>query len=208
MHGMISGRTPSGNAGMLVADEARLAGMAFAFDAEQQTWRKAPGESKVWVGYWNEARPGTTDLRRKKMRRGSPLKLGDGQEWLVPQLMLYAGESGFSIDLPCAAELDDNGKWTAGAALKEGEARAKLADRLYAGMVLASLGKSDPLTDEELLDITCDLLGMNYVVDRLEVAMLGLLSFGEKLADAAKIATDWQTAIDWLEKKSASVSAG
>lgn len=199
-------RTPSGVTGTLIADERRLAGATFGYDADAQVWRKRPGDDAVWVGYWRDMRPTPPDLLRRQTVRGEWLTLGDGQRWLAPRLLTFDAEDGFAIDLPCHADLNAAGQWINGDVLADYRPLVPVAERLYEGMLRAELGLAERLSTEELLTITCELLAVNYCVGPLEVALLGLLTLDENLKAVTRVAADFETALAWWEKKSADLS--
>lgn len=203
MYGLCQGRTPSGRDGTLIADGARMPNGDLAYRPDLQTWRKRPGDDCVWVGYWNAHRPTPEGLARARQLPGERVTLADGNAWLVPRLMAYESESGFAIDLPCYADLDENGRWCNGGVSAEYADAAKFAERIYEGMIKAELGQGTRLTTEEVLAMSSRLLQFNYRVSEIEAAILQLFKIEAALRDVVKAAADWRTFAEWCDKKKA-----
>ncbi|HMP07665.1 MAG TPA: hypothetical protein PJ982_15045 [Lacipirellulaceae bacterium] len=205
-HGRIDGRTPSGAAGTIFADLARLGGRDLAYCAERQTWLRRGPDDCLWLGYWTDARPTPADLARDKQLPGDLVELVRGEQWRIPRVLAFAGEQGFACDLPCYAARTADGQWTNGRVLDEYAPAARLAERLYAGMILAELDRAPRLTTAELLDATAELLAINYAVGPAELQLLEALPLDERLAEVARAAADWAAFEDWSEKKNAVAS--
>lgn len=77
-------RGPDGGEGVLVSIPQ---GEGVRFDADAQTWvrfdRPAPGGT-IWLGWWNDARPGPDSIQRAVTLPGYGVLLGDGNTWVVP----------------------------------------------------------------------------------------------------------------------------
>jgi hypothetical protein len=134
---------------------------------------------------------------------GKAVELGDGLRWLIPRLSAYVGGEGFSFDLPCYADLSDDGRWINGQVIEEYRPAQQIAQRLHDGMIRAELGLAPRLSSEEVLILSAEILQLNYRIGGLECAMLRLLRLTESLRDIAKAAVDWQTFVEWYEKKTA-----
>ncbi len=78
---LLHGVAPGGTGGAIVYDPARTE--RHAYRPEIQTWQKHESAG-YWVGMWKDDKPGPDDLRRAKPLSGTPVKLGDEQEWIVP----------------------------------------------------------------------------------------------------------------------------
>lgn len=192
----ISGRTPTGGPGMLVWSQARLGQMMPAYNADQQTWRKVPGYQGLLAGYYTAAPPTPATLRKTGGMAGEAVTLGDGREWIAPRLSTWAGEQGYSPAYALVADLDDAGNWVSGGASIESQSLKNLFDRLYPVML-------DPagVTATASLDFACELLGVNYAVSKVELAMLKTLKTDETLVRILSIALDWDAVIEWTKKK-------
>ncbi|HMO84590.1 MAG TPA: hypothetical protein PKC18_06680 [Lacipirellulaceae bacterium] len=205
-HGLLEGRTPSGGAGRLFADLASLDGADLAYQPDKQRWLRRSDDDCVWVGCWTADPPTATTLARPELRPGSWVELARGERWLIPRLLAFAGDDGFAVDLPCYAARDAAGAWVNGRIVEEFAPLESLARRLYEGMLLAELDQAPRLTTDEMLDVTVQLLGVNYRVGPAEAALLELLPLDERLAGVARAAADWTTFEEWSQKKSAAVS--
>ena len=206
----LSGRSPAeGATGWLFTD----IDTTLAYKPEHQIWRKSPG-SELWIGYWKDKRPGPETLARPQQLTGELVKMADDKEWLIPRLRMFAGDDGFQVVLPTMPDIDDDGKWIVGETCEQFNGLNEISNRLFEAMVVSSTvpekkegdnqpETAEPLTTEEALDIVCELLATNYYVSKIEVAMLGLLKTDDTLMDAARVAMDWDTAINWAQKKTA-----
>lgn len=190
----INGRTPTGSPGMLLFDQQRLGAAPPGYRPDEQTWRKIPG-SETWAGFYKEHRPTPESLARSEQLTGELLNLGDGQQWLAPQLKVFAGEQGFQPAYPLIADLDENGNWVSGGASPASAKMEKLFERLMDGMAGEGLSTNDGL------DMACQLLAINYAIDRVEAAMLRLLETNETLGRILRVASDWDAAMEWAKKK-------
>lgn len=200
----IAGRTPTGAAGMLVWSQQRLGELQAAYRPDEQAWRKMPGGDaarEVYVGYYLDRPPGPESLARAQQLAGEWVAFADDREWLVPRLRFFSAQSGFVTALPIRADLDEAGRWVVGETDPRYRRLDAIAARLYAGMIDGELGLAPRLAPVELLDIACELLGVNYVVSRVECAMLRLLTNDALLMRVARVAMDWETALAWAEKK-------
>lgn len=195
-HSPLVGRTPTGSLGMLVFCQARMGDAPPGYRPELQTWRQIPG-SPAHVGYYRDAQPNSTTLARDAAHRldGAVLKLADGGEWLIPKLKAFAGESGWEPLFPLVARLDDDGNWISGGATPAAIKLNAMFDELYDHMT------GDGISTTKALDTAAELLGVNYVVSRVEVSLIGVLDTGPNLHRILTIAADWDAAMEWAQKK-------
>ena len=197
----IEGRTPSGGRGWLFFDQKRLGDAFVGYNDALQTWRKIPN-SEVWVGFDQAKKPEPSTLLRPQPLQGELVKLADGKQWQIPKLRMFAGVDGFQSAMPVLVDLDDDGNWVSGGATAGLDHFGAIADRLTSGMVDSLLDESiDPLTTTEMLDIAVALLQAGYFVDKVEVAMLRLLTNDQLLMEIGKVAVDFDAAMDWAVKK-------
>lgn len=200
----LEGRTPSGGAGTLIADEGRLGTMTFAYRPDEQLWRKLPGCDGVHVGYYKESKPSPTSLKRKTQLAGEAVVLADGHEWLAPRLRYWAGDEGFVVCLPGRAGLGDAGQWIIARDDPQYADLDALAHRLYAGIVLAATGLAQSLELIEALDAAARLLSLNYIVSRAEVGILEILPVNHELTEVRAVcraAIDFNRMEEWAQKK-------
>jgi hypothetical protein len=203
----LSGRTPTGGPGMLIWNQARIGDHMPAYVPEKQTWRTVPGRPEVQVGFYTDAPPTPATLRKVGGMAGQKLTLGDGHNWIAPVLAMFGGEGGFSPAYSLVADLDEEGRWITGGPTASSRAIQALFDRLYVGM--SSETGIDAATG---LDAAAELLGINYVVSRVELAQLRVLTTDETLIKILNVALDWDHVLEWSKKKieelSPPVSAG
>jgi hypothetical protein len=204
MHGPIDGRTPSGAAGMIMANSSDDSTVDLRYWPDSQVWRKRPGDECVWVGYWKDLPPTESDLARSKQMPGDVVTLADGNEWRVPRLWWHAEQNGFQLALPTYYDLADTGEWICGA-IDEAFAHLKaLADRLLAGVYFVDADESVPrLTTSEMLELAPALLSVNYAISPIECAILKLFKRDGTLRKIAEAAVDYETAMTWVQKKTA-----
>lgn len=190
----ISGRTPNGGPGALLLDLARLGAESPGYNGTTQEWRPIPN-SASWVGFNRHARPTAATLARREVMDGPLVKLADGGEWRIPLLRTFAGEEGFQPAYPLVADLDAEGNWVSGGTSPAAARMATLFDELFAAMA------GEGASVAQALNWSCELLAINYVVSKIEVAALGLLETSAKLHAILRAATDWDRAVEWAQKK-------
>lgn len=99
------GTGPDGAAGVVCAwRKAGQAGMGY--QPEKQVWRPAVAREELsagryWVGCWDAAPPLPKELARPYQQPGPLLRLGDGQEWMLPA----------AKELTREMMLSDDGSW-------------------------------------------------------------------------------------------------
>lgn len=170
---------PDGGRGTLAATIRTIeAGTArCVYDAAGQTWRRIPG-SEWWVGFWCDAKPGPDDLSRSTLLDSQPVVI-NGQAWQVPICRVFA-DGQATIHLPQAMDLDDTGNWVIGPVVEQ---YRKLwdASKSYFDFILSQIpdedGNAEPIEImvADVADACVVVLGTNYRVNAIEVAMLGLL---------------------------------
>lgn len=179
----VNSNSPSKSQGHVFADPARHEGKRIGYFADQQTWRKLPtveGRPELWVGYWNDAKPGPSDLERPNMLPGEvAMTLGDGKRWVIPTLTEFDPETKEGeCALPAPLDYDDDGNlFTTKPVGEEGA----LWDIVHPVALGACFGSNEPdaeIKDASDLDVrtaALRLLRRNYVVDMPELVMLGCL---------------------------------
>lgn len=85
-------RGPSGGPGMVLAVAGKRSPL---YKADRQEWRDF---GKFHLGWWTDAVPRPEELQREDMLPGHRVKLGDGNEWLVPCVNLLPIEMTWSAD--------------------------------------------------------------------------------------------------------------
>lgn len=171
-----------GKAGYIFADPNRHT-ESIGYFPDRQTWRKLPkveGRPELWVGYWNEAKPGPGDLERPNQVPGEMVvTLGDGNQWMVPTLCEFdeADRTG-PCELPAPLDYDEHGNLFTGKPTGE---YGELWDAIHPVAVGLCFGSDDEDSEiklptmESLRDATFRLLRTNYVVSVPELVVLGCL---------------------------------
>lgn len=80
---------PDGSHGVLVAFCGAIPLPPPAYDAETQEWLEAPPDGELakgryWLGYVKTAKPSADVLQRSELIDGEPIRLADGNNWIVP----------------------------------------------------------------------------------------------------------------------------
>lgn len=198
--------SPSGTAGCVFVDPERHQGKTIGYFPDQQTWRKMPtveGRPELWVGYWNDAKPGPGDLVRAKQLKGVPVRLSDGHEWEVPTVRSFDGtEQCWKSELPSAWTCGDDGQLVRGTKPKAiyaylWDITAPIADKLFS---IAAGDGGDMPSDAELGRAVVSLLGTNYVIDAVEIAALELIGTDEAYS-IVMVATRYDTLFEWMNLK-------
>lgn len=167
---------PGGKSGLVFADAKRHADKTLGYYPDQQTWRKLPrveGRPELWLGYWNDAKPGPVDLQRKRMLPGVPLTLGDDQEWSIPRLTELDDDRQGECLLPAPLDYDDDGNLIAGKPVGE---NAELWDAVHPVALGMCFEDADTrATAEDIQRAAFALMKRNYAVDMPELIVLGTL---------------------------------
>lgn len=180
-----SANGPGGGGGAVVsvAVNNSTPGPTAIYRPAEQTWRKHVS-GKFWVGIVTAQPPTPQTLMRSKPLAGTPVKLLDGNEWIIPRCISkrVAGMAGAT--LPMRLDIDDDDQ-IVGRPLPRYK---PVADecfeffQCYLGEIEypASEKERDALFGRQL-DLAIKLLSLNYRVGcRLEVlSLLGLFSSDE-----------------------------
>lgn len=148
----------------------------------EQTWRKS--SDGYWVGSWNGAPSTPEELARPYQDPGKFLKLGDGNQWLIPQVER----------LDRNLVLADDGTWRYEAQRRHH--KLWLDSVMWAQRFLPTQdGKSSvDLNMTELSDFVIGVLRMNYRVTREVVSDLGLFSI-KSMAEAFSAIVGFDVAV-------------
>ena len=163
------GRMSQGELGQGPGDQrgclfARRAGEphALGYAPDRQRWAKAAGSGEYWLGYDTAEPPTPAHLERAEIIDGHLVRLGDGQQWLVPVARMFSGGTA----LPQAIVLGPNGEKVL-RALPAYVAIARHADRVATDI---HIGMSDGW------DIAVEALALNYRIGPDEASLLQLLT--------------------------------
>lgn len=161
---------------------------AVKFDADKQTWRKIPEKfttRELWIGWWNDDRPGVSDLARKNQLPGRMVELLNGERWLVPLLRKWENEDKvrWRTVLPTVIDFNDDGDLVVGDVAPQyrqvWDKSLPIAQQLCFG--------TEGVAYDDVIALAGPLLGLNYRVSIVEVVILGLISTHEAktIIDAA-----------------------
>lgn len=202
----VNSNSPSKSQGLVFADPARHEGKRVGYFPDQQTWRKLPtveGRAELWVGYWNEAKPGPEDLARDKFVRGINCDLADGRKWHIPVVRVYDGaQERWISELPSAWIDDGQGGLSRGTEptakhIHLWELTAPLADAMF---VVAAGEQGEWPDDRAVGRAVVALLQTNYVVGASELDFLELVGTEEAFAIVCT-ATRYDVLSDWMDQK-------
>lgn len=166
-------RGPTGGPGSVLCEPRRLAGARQVYDADGQVWRQIP-RSEAWIGYNREAPPTEADLRRATMMPGALVRMREG-DWTIPNGLTLDADTGLRCPLPHRYEYGDDGQWKAGAVLPQHRHFKALAMGLFDLMRGADTEDAKLVGDATPPGLVAAILGVNYVVSDIEVAILELI---------------------------------
>ncbi|RQV98643.1 hypothetical protein EH220_03050 [bacterium] len=202
---------PDDATGTIFGDRKRFKEKNICYLPSEQKWRKIPrpkDSTPVWIGWYTSYIPTPDDLARPKIIDGGKIVLNDGNTWTIPCVRKFDEAFGFKNHLPRVIDQDDEGNWIYGGILPQHE---KLWDAV--GRFLEQLckvvedGSAEEYMITDELDAVALLLSANYVIDKTEIAALGLMN-EDLIFEVLKIASDWQTFIDWSESKKNELDQG
>jgi len=163
------------------------------YDPSRQVWKEG---KDYFIGWEKEqGQPKPEELRRKVIFPGHWVKLGDGNEWLIPVARYCGGETG----LERAITMD-----------RDGKVRQEILEKYkefyeYAAWYLSWIGLDggDPetvkdKTEAEFYMMCCRILGVNYRVGANEVSALQLLTNRVEI-EIIKALADWPSWVKMME---------
>jgi hypothetical protein len=202
----VNHNSPSKSQGNIFADPSRHEGKRVGFFPDQQTWRKLPnveGRGEIWVGYWNDAKPGPGDLIQSKVVRGIDCILADGRKWHIPVVRVFDGpQEKWVSELPSAWVDDGQGNLVRGTEptakhIRLWELTAPIADAMFS--VAAGEGGEWP-DDVTVGKAVVALLQTNYAVGASELDFLEVVGTEEAFAIICT-ATRYDVLSDWMDQK-------
>jgi hypothetical protein len=165
--GRLAGRGPDDGEGLFIAPTD---GRGLSRARTDLAWQKAPGQT-WWIGTNGSGDPKA--LARDEQIDGHLVKLGDGNEWLVPVARSFARGS----VLPESLVLGDDGVSWVGEPLERFvaiSAKAESVELAFRGDLPEDAVPLDML--QEGAQIVTEALALNYRVSALEVSALRLLT--------------------------------
>lgn len=206
----VSGSGPGGNQGIICAiSDSRL-----GFYPDQQTWRRIPsskvGHSQpVWVGFWNDGKPGPSDLARTEQLRGTTVKLKDNYEWLIPLSRSWTESESWQTTLPGVLEMDETGNLTSGGIERRYQALWDATLEWFAAKFEVAPNEQGKaiITVPKAFEWAMLALQQNYRIGPVEAISLKLFDdLGIKIGEVLDAMTDWKTFIEWAVKKNATLT--
>ena len=186
---------PGSEPGQLIAfgDGADL-----AYRPDQQAWIKTV--AGCWVGMPRDKskQPSPNDLVREQTTEGSLVLLADGNEWLVPILRFWNGDTRFPQVLTIGED---------GMAHYEIAAEYRTIFELANEMVHKSLkGEGGKFSADDHMRLATEALKRNYRIGPYEISLLGLIDSinVQKIADAALDGPNLRSLVEEFKKKSQS----
>jgi len=151
-----------------------------AVNRDVQEWMPAPGK-RYWVGVARSDPPKPCELARDEQLPGHPVKLGDGNEWLIPVARRYVtmdGDSGWIRALPRSLKVNDEGHWEPGDVIAQYRPLWEEVLRVQELFQRNARGDRSALADldfdtEAALVVLA--LKANYFVDVVEASLLQLV---------------------------------
>jgi len=174
------GTGPDGAGGIILArNDVGIDPATVGYYPEGQTWQKVAG-GQHWIGLATGAQygglPGPGDLEADEMLAGHFIRLGDGNDWLIPVARHFA-TGGVP---PSALTLGPDGQLVL-EPLQRYVQFSSHADRVWEdlrvklGWIKAAKDRAE-LTVGEGWEIAIEALALNYRVSQTEVAMLRLVT--------------------------------
>lgn len=195
---------PSGGAGLLVAKDTSDLGSSFKMHTDQ-VWRAVPGSAIAWMGFYPAESecptPHPDGLLREDAISGHTVRLGDGNDWVVPlaRAIVDGGKEGLMLHtLPQTVGVDAKGAWSDGEIIRRFRPLNGLAERWWDKIIKDSKDKNledagkitIPFSENDVRDGAMLALAVNYRVSPIEVAAL-------ELFDTANIREILGAVIDW-----------
>lgn len=145
---------------------------------------------RAFIGWHDDDPPGPSDLARRKLEPGKPLRLHDGYDWLIP----------IAKQLPHVLRRDAEGKAVGSVITRY---RDFYATALSAVNWFTEVGDGKVAVDMDLaLPFAFDTLAINYRIVPEIVEELGLIR-SDLLFEFPRIVIEWDALVATLQKKTA-----
>ncbi len=164
------------------------------YEPDLQTWSDCGG---YWTGFWKEDPPAVLDLKRKTQLAGHEVKLGDGENWLIPVARSLPGGS----PLPAAMILGKDGEVVT-EELPQFAEFAAAAERLWQDFrIMWGWDEGEPsLNTADWIRIAAMAVGWNYHAGVNEFNSLRLIT-SENLVRILKAIVDYPAMEAMMDKK-------
>jgi len=171
---------------------------------DSQVWRQW---GEYWIGYESQSPPGPGDLVRRELPgegRGWPVKMGDGQEYVVPSVTFLPDRLSINPDGTLRREVKDQFKDLADLTerLRNEYLWKNRPEGEEAGGDAGGTGQSElePLTELEQLRLGGGFLGLYYRIGDAEAEMLELWD-DDSMREALRAILDIPGYLAMMDKK-------
>lgn len=146
---------------------------AIGYTEKKQTWMKAEG-GKWWLGFEDDHRPRPVDLQRDRTVAGTTVQLDDDNHWLIPVIRDFDG----TPRVDAVIKVDENGKVYTDQPAK---AYVCLWSAMQKTLAMAANPQLPHMDEDELTEMICAALTLNYRVGKYEMGLLGALTTGNMI---------------------------
>lgn len=197
----VNHNSATGSVGYVFCDASRHTKAAGMYDG--QTWRKMPaveGRPELWVGYYNDAKPGPADLERSPMLAVDlSIRLADGHSWKIPKVRHFDDQmQQWECSLPSLLDYDERGKLYPAKPLQQYQHLWDITAPIANAMIVKAEGVPS-VSDQDVQDCAIALLQANYVVDVPELVAIGALSTSDSFASIVMAACRGKELLEWLD---------
>lgn len=155
---------------------------------DEQEWQERRG---FWIGHWKGAAYLPQDFARERQYAGHLVTLADGNQWLVPVVRLFDGDS----PLPQRLAMGADGA-IAGTILPRFSQLFDDANHVWDSVLLQVPGHTGRTLPRDIgWRVAVDALSLNYRIGNQEASLLGLFTDGtlldvlEAIVDLPNLAT-------------------
>ncbi len=187
---------PDGGAGIL------LARGDVSYRPEMQEWEEIAG---AWLGRWKDVPIPPEDLLRPEPVGGWPVRLDDGNDWLVPVAIPQSDVCA----LPRVYRLEPDGSTREEVPAKY-QALVKAAGKITAAMRAGLEAATSSRVEVEIpepFDTAVEALRVNYRLGRREASFLGILTTENYMKVFAAL-VDWEAAQASAREEKEAVASG
>jgi hypothetical protein len=188
-------------AGAIVTRSESMGEYRPRYRPDEQTWQTF---GAVSVGFYTAARPTPRSLARPKSIRGWKHSLGDGQEWVVPQLR-KVDEGEVSVVTP-ARMVWDGSAWQRGSVIErfasiDGVVSEYLEQWRSAYDQTPVGGVFDGIDYPGVIESAVAVLSANYYVGNREASVLGLFTEHDEAQGVLQVAASIPLLAAWIAHK-------
>ena len=189
---------PDGKAGLLLKQAELGADLTASGDIK---WHPRNG-TDTYVAIDPKSPPTPADLARETILPGIKLRLGDGHDYVIPQLRSFDadqldGPFGYSCNLDRELTQDaQTGDLVPGSVVSEyrdvWETATRIGDNLLQQLTAPGTAATANMRDSDIYQFAAQILGLNYRLQAPEIALSKLLRTNTAI-QIMHIAIDWET---------------